>query len=185
MPYLPSGFVEVGSYDELQEIFRFSSLHNDVIPAISDMVRWSLKLPNRFALRSLSASDIGNDESPLTVEIDFPALGLANEIRVISEPRASDTMRKVMEILASVMGQDVLKKVVAMREGRRPLVSPNPDRDFRIGETDKTYQHQQIGTTGFFVLTNTDSAQKLKDLKEVAGTLGFPAHHFRVRAMAA
>ena len=49
--YLPSGFVEVGSFDDQQKLFRFSPLHNDVIPAISDMIRWSLKLSNRFADR--------------------------------------------------------------------------------------------------------------------------------------
>jgi hypothetical protein len=49
--YLPSGFVEVGSFDESQQLFRFSPLHNDVIPAIGDMIRWRLKLPNRFAER--------------------------------------------------------------------------------------------------------------------------------------
>jgi len=73
-----------------------------------------------------------------------------------------------------------LKKFATMREGRRPLVSTNPDHDFRVGESDKTYQHQPIGMAGFFVLTNTDRPQKVKDLKEVAGTLGFSSSQFRV-----
>lgn len=183
--YLPSGFVEVGSFDEQQQIFRFSPLHNDVVPAIGDMVRWSLKLPNRFADRGLMTVGTSDDGSPLVVEIDFPALGFTRGAEVISEPRPSDTIRKVMEALVSAMGPDALKKIATMRDGRRPLVSANPDRDFRVGDSDKTYQHQPIGTTGFFVLTNTDSPQKVKDLKEVAGTLGFSSSQFRVRASAA
>ena len=128
--------------------------------------------------------ETSDDGSPLVVEIDFPALGLKRDVEVISEPRASDTMRKVLESLVSAMGPDVLKKVATMRDGRRPLVSANPDRDFRVGDSDKTYQHQPIGKTGFFVLTNTDSLQKVKDLKEVAGTLGLSSSQFRVRVSA-
>jgi hypothetical protein len=49
--FLPSDFVEVGSYDEKLQLFRFSPFQNDVIPSIGDLIRWSLKLPNRFADR--------------------------------------------------------------------------------------------------------------------------------------
>ena len=45
--YLSQGFDEVGSYDEGQKLFRFSPLHNDIMPTIGDMIRWELKLPNR------------------------------------------------------------------------------------------------------------------------------------------
>ena len=55
--YLPSDFVEVGSYDEKQQLFRFSPFLNDVIPSIGDLIRWSLKLPNRFADRNWPAAD--------------------------------------------------------------------------------------------------------------------------------
>lgn len=45
--YVRAGYVEIGSYDESQPLFRFSPLHNDIMPVVSDMIRWALKLPNR------------------------------------------------------------------------------------------------------------------------------------------
>lgn len=180
--YLPSGFVEVGSYDDQQQVFRFSPLHNDVIPAISDMIRWTLKLPNRFADRGLMSDGTADDAAPLAVEIDYPALGVRRPAETISGPKASDTMRKVMESLVAAYGDGVIGKIAKMRDGRRPLVSSDPDSDFRIGDSEKIYQNQEIGSTGAFVLTSTDSEQKVRDLREVAGTLGIPAEHFRIRA---
>jgi len=180
--YLPSGFVEVGSYDDKQQVFRFSPLHNDVIPSISDMIRWSLQLPNRFADRGLMPDGATDDGAPLAIEIDYPAIGMKRPAETISEPKASDTMRKVMESLVAAYGRDVLKQIACMRDGRRPLVSSDPDTDFRIGDSDKIYQNQEIGSTGTFVLTSTDSAQKVRDLREVAGVLGISADHFRIRA---
>lgn len=150
-----------------------------MIPAIGDMIRWGLKLPNRFAERSLMNSEISERNSRLTLEIDFPALGLNHDAATISELRASDITRKVLERLASAMGPDVLKMLATMREGRRPLVSTDPYRDSRIGDSDETHQHQPIGMTDFFDLTNTENPQKVKDLKQVAGTLGFCSSHFR------
>jgi DNA-sulfur modification-associated len=45
--YLPQGFDEIGSFDEVEKHFRFSPLHNDIMPTIGDMIRWALRLPNR------------------------------------------------------------------------------------------------------------------------------------------
>jgi hypothetical protein len=45
--YLRAAYVEVGTYDETQPLFKFSPLHNDIMPVVGDMIRWALKLPNR------------------------------------------------------------------------------------------------------------------------------------------
>jgi hypothetical protein len=66
--YLPSGFVEVGSYDDQQQLFRFSPLHSDVIPAVGDMIRWALQLPNRFADRGQAQQPTENGVRQLDPE---------------------------------------------------------------------------------------------------------------------
>ena len=179
--YLPNGFVEVGTYDDQHQLFRFSPLHNDVMPIIGDMIRWALKLPNRFADRGLGGDDNASEGLGISVEIDFPALGYKAPAQKIAEAHASDTLRKTLEVLVQTIGPDALKKLANMRDGRRPVISENPERDFRIGESDKIYQNQRISGTNFFVLTNVDNTQKIKLLKEVATTLGLSSVHFRAR----
>ena len=178
--YLPNGFVEVGTYDDQHQVFRFSPLHNDVVPIIGDMIRWALKLPNRFADREME-EDRGQEGGQIRVEIDFPALGYDSPVRNIAEVRASDTLRKTLEVLVEVLGPDALKTLANMRDGRRPIVSENPARDFRIGDSDRVYQNQRISGTAFSVLTNVDNNQKIKLLKEIGTALRLSSLHFRVR----
>jgi hypothetical protein len=49
--YLPSadeGFNrDIGGYDPIAKVMRFGAKHNDIYPIIADMLRWTLKLPNR------------------------------------------------------------------------------------------------------------------------------------------
>lgn len=49
--YLPSddeGYNrDIGYFDKSTNVMRFGAKHNDIYPIISDMIRWSLKLPNR------------------------------------------------------------------------------------------------------------------------------------------
>ncbi len=49
--YLPSDDVganrDIGTFDNVAEWFRFGAKHNDIFPIIGDMIRWSLRLPNR------------------------------------------------------------------------------------------------------------------------------------------
>lgn len=177
--YLSVGFVEVGTFDDMQQIFRFSPLHSDIMPSICDMIRWSLKLPSRFESRNEEGVYI-TESSRLTVEIDYPAIGKGVAVETFAEAQASDTMRKIFESIATVMGEDTIQKITRMREGRRALITNNPEQDLRIGNTDKLYANQRIGRTRFFVNTNTDTPQKVKDLREVAAFLGFSSEQFRV-----
>ncbi len=49
--YLPTdteGFNrDIGAFDPVKGVMRFGAKHNDIFPILGDMIRWSLKLPNR------------------------------------------------------------------------------------------------------------------------------------------
>ncbi len=136
--YLPSGFVEVGSFDEQQQLFRFSPLHNDVIPAIGDMIRWTLKLPNRFADRgSESVRENGIRENGIR-ELDPEAPGNLSYTRILEGNFGATRISNWNHLLQSAVGTSsqkglgfpVLAEIAAVRDR-------DPDRPnwHRVGGT--------------------------------------------------
>lgn len=121
-----------------------------------------------------------NKTGPIVVILDFPRLGINRPQVVISERQASETMRKVMEVLVEVKGLTVLDQLAQLRVNRGPLVSGDPVRDYTNPQSGQLYSHQRIGNTGYSVLTHSATAEKIRDLKKVAGALNFSALHFRV-----
>lgn len=121
-----------------------------------------------------------NRTGPIVVIADFPRLGINRPQLVISERQASETVRKVIEVLAEARGPVVLEQLAQLRVNRGPFVSRDPERDYKNPQSGQLYSHQRIGNTGFSVLTHSATAEKIRDLKRVAETLNLSPLHFRV-----
>lgn len=121
-----------------------------------------------------------NNTGPIVVIADFPRLGINRPQAIISERQASDTMRKVMEVLVEAKGLPVLEQLTQLRVNRGPLVSGDPVRDYTNPQSGQLYAHQRIGNTGYSVLTHSATAEKIRDLRKVAETLKLSPLHFRV-----
>lgn len=51
--YLPQeseGNRDIGGFNSSDGVFRFGAKHNDIFPILADMIRWTLRLPNRHAV---------------------------------------------------------------------------------------------------------------------------------------
>jgi hypothetical protein len=118
---------------------------------------------------------------PIVVTIDFPHLGVNHAAVVISERQASDTMRRVIEALVAAKGPSILQSLTQLRVNRGPIVTQDPEHDYKNPQTGQLYAHQPVGSTGFFVLTHSATVEKVRDLGLVAETLGLSPLHFRVR----
>ena len=79
----------------------------------------------------------------------------------IAERKASDSMRRLIEVLAEHLGSEVLEKLSRLGVNRGKIVSDNPERDFRNRARGTVYQHQQINGTGYAVMTNNSTEEKL------------------------
>jgi hypothetical protein len=72
------------------------------------------------------------------------------------------------------MGQQVLTTLRNVRINRGPLVSNDPQNDFKNRTDGSIYQHQPILDTGYHVLTHSNSSQKVGDIKKACKALGLP-----------
>jgi hypothetical protein len=111
----------------------------------------------------------------LRIEVDWNALGTSGGREVISERMASDTLVKFLQRLHSILGPEAVEKLASFRISRGPLVSKDPNRDFRNHTNGTVYSHQRIAGTAFYVLTHSQTSQKVSDIRQACRFLGLPA----------
>ena len=110
----------------------------------------------------------------LRVEIDWSRLEKPGGKEVICERMASDTMTKFVHRLYAAFGISTLEKLSSFRVSRGPLVSKDPNRDFSNRSNGTLYSHQRVSGTSFYVLTHSQTSQKVGDVKEACRHLGLP-----------
>jgi hypothetical protein len=110
----------------------------------------------------------------LRVQVDWMRLGKAGGKEVISEHKSSDTMAKWAGRLYQQMGTQVLQNLSNFRISRGPMISKQPNVDF-INKQDSTlYSHQPILDSGYYILTHSQTTQKVGDVRKACQFLGFP-----------
>jgi hypothetical protein len=113
--------------------------------------------------------------------------GLAVEIKSeegaslkICERTATDTVVALMERIMTLFGLSGLEKLMSLQVSRGPLVSREPRKDYLNPRTGSLYAHHRIPGTSLYVLTHSDTSQKVKDLTAALARLGLPDQAFRV-----
>jgi len=121
----------------------------------------------------------GHQKSPrkkIRVEIDWSRMGKTNKGKeVISEHMASDTLTQWVIRLYQEIGEKILPTLQGVRINRGPLVSNDPQKDFKNNADGTLYQHQPILDTGYYVLTHSKTSQKVGDIQKACRALGLPA----------
>jgi hypothetical protein len=115
----------------------------------------------------------------LKVEIDWKWAGKSRDVETVREHTGSETMRRTMELLERELGFAALEKLTQLRVSRGPLVSKNPEVDFRNRASGTAYAYLAIGRTPFFVLTNTSTPEKVGHVNLIAKQLGLPEAFLR------
>jgi hypothetical protein len=113
--------------------------------------------------------------------------GLAVEIKSedgrslrICEKTATDTVVALMERITTLFGLSGLEKLMSLQVSRGPLVSHDPRKDYLNASTGNLYAHHRIPGTSLYVLTHSDTQQKVKDLTAALQRLGLSDRAFRV-----
>lgn len=118
---------------------------------------------------------------PIAIAIDWSAVGKTLPKQTICERKASDTLRAFFEAIHEQFGSETLSRLVAVRANRAPLLSQRPETEFLNPRQGVCYQHQQIGSTGWYVLTHSSTPEKLEIIRQVARALRFPPGAVDVR----
>ena len=108
------------------------------------------------------------------IEIDWPRLGKPGGKEIICEHLASASLAKFVSRLYEAMGIEILEKLAKLRVNRGPFVTRNPRIDYWNPVDQDAYQHQPIGQSGFFVLTHSETKQKVEDVAKASQFLRLP-----------
>ena len=136
------------------------------------------KKNNEKDLDKIGSSSKG-PRSNISVVLNWQLINRGNQEK-IRENTAAATMARLMERLARSLGEKILDKLTGFRISRGPIVSRTPDRDFINKKTGDTYAHHKIPNTSYYVLTHSETDQKVKDLKSIAKFLGYPATFLQI-----
>ena len=98
----------------------------------------------------------------------------------ICERTATDTVVALMERVMTLFGLSGLEKLMSLQVSRGPLVSRDPRKDYLNASTGNLYAHHRIPGTSLYVLTHSDTQQKIKDISAALQRLGLPERAFRV-----
>ena len=111
---------------------------------------------------------------PVAISVDWATIGKPYPKQIICERKASDTLRVFFETIHDRFGSETLARLVAIRANRAPLLSRQPQTEFLNSKQGVCYQHQQIGSTEWHVLTHSSTAEKLAIISQVSRALRFP-----------
>lgn len=122
--------------------------------------------------------------STFEVAIDWSRNGKPLGQETISETLGSATLVKTIERLVEVLGSRVLEVGSRIKVNRGPMLSREPLKDYRNMSSGGSFQHQAIGSTGYFALTNTETDQKVQDMTALLRELGLTPGSYSVRKLA-
>lgn len=123
------------------------------------------------------------ERKTLRIEIDWRANGKAHENEVILLPKAAESLAKFISRLAEELGPDVLQKLSRLRVNRGPLLSKSPSADFVNQAQGKLYGHKRVPTTDYYVLTHSQTSQKVEDLERVCRVVRLAPGSVQIRAV--
>jgi hypothetical protein len=109
----------------------------------------------------------------LKISIDWKANERNKEPEVICENTAAASMAAFVGRAIQEFGQDALIKLERVRINRGPLISKTPAKDFVNRAQGILYGHKKIKGSDYYILTHSQTSQKVEDLNKVCRVLGF------------
>jgi len=170
---VPAKLLQMAS--QLQQIEDESIRIQDLLDRLTQMT--TRKGTSDSNSRIASESDRHNGRAlrkKIRIVIDWTMFGAHSGTETICEHMASDSLVKFVTRLYQIKGIEVLERLSELRVNRGFFVSKNPSKDYRYwnGSADAEYQNRPIADSGFFVLTQSDTNQKIGDIKKACQFLG-------------
>ncbi len=108
----------------------------------------------------------------LKIHVDWKANKRNKEPEEICENTAAASMAVFVSRIIQEFGQEVLQKLERVRINRGPLISKTPAKDFVNQAQGKCYGHKKIRGSDYYILTHSQTSQKVEDLNRVCRVLG-------------
>jgi hypothetical protein len=109
----------------------------------------------------------------LKILIDWKANKRNKASEEICENTAAASMASFVGRIIQELGHDILPKLERIRINRGPLISKMPAKDFVNQAQGKLYGHKKIQGTDYYVLTHSQTSQKIEDLNRICRVVGF------------
>jgi hypothetical protein len=129
---------------------------------------------------SIRSRQVNGRAGPISIEIDWSKNGQPFGTEVISEPFASETLVTLFSRLHHTLGPRVLEVGSRIQINRGPFISENPNRDFANHSRGGTYSHHQIPGTRFYVLTHSQTDQKVHDIRTLLKALALTPGSYQI-----
>jgi hypothetical protein len=113
------------------------------------------------------------DSKIIKIEIDWSRNGKSKGKETIFDSVASKTMAKWASRLYEELGIEILHSLSTFKVNRGVFVSKNPERDY-LKPDGSPYAYLPILNTGYFILTHSQTEQKIKDITNACRFLGLP-----------
>lgn len=127
------------------------------------------------ALEKLTKTEHSKEaQTRLRIRINWRAAGHERPEELIDEPQAAVSLVRYIQSLLQVLGTNALIQIQNIRVLKNRLVSRNPQTDFLNPKKGEPYSHHRIGSTGWFVNTNTSTDHKAEQISEIRMLLGLP-----------
>lgn len=141
-----------------QEVSTFRTNVVEPVPTVS---------VSPSASETFSASDL-TDGAPIKVVVRW-----SGELEEkISQPTAAATVRAVLERALMHVPNDRFEKLSALKTGRGPLISRNPQVDYVNKVSGASYTYHRLSKTPWFVITHSSTQEKVDHLRAALGVLG-------------
>jgi len=108
----------------------------------------------------------------LKIKIDWKANKRDRGLEAICENTAAASMAHFIGRIIQEFGNDALQKLERIRINRGPLLSKTPVKDFVNQAQGKLYGHKKISGSDYYVLTHSQTSQKIEDLNRVCRVIG-------------
>jgi hypothetical protein len=119
----------------------------------------------------------------LRIEVDWKANGKTHEKELILLPKAGDGVVKFLSRVIEEFGPDALQKLSRVKINRGLLLSKTPATDFLNQAQGKVYAHKRLRGTDYYVLTHSQTSQKMDDIIRICRVLGFVPGSVQVRTV--
>jgi len=119
----------------------------------------------------------------LRIEIDWDANGKQRDKEIIIRPMAAGSMAVFLSRLVEEFGPDAVQKLSCVRVNRGPLISKSPETDFLNKSQGVVYNHKRLRGTEYFILTHSQTSQKIDDLNRICRVLGLVPGSVQIRTV--
>jgi hypothetical protein len=119
----------------------------------------------------------------LRIQINWKANGRNHDKEEICFRTAADGMVVFLGRLVEEFGNDALQKMLRIPANRGPLLSKSPFSDFLNQTTGNPYSHKRLRGTEYYVLTHSETPEKVEILTRVCQVLRLTPGSIDIRAV--